>query len=598
MITTNPNDNRKAWYARESDAYKHAFEAGIRCIKDGDRRSRYRAMRTLAHPGLESPSEHRIIANGIDSVVAKVGKSEVMPVARATGIRRSRQERAKRLSHWLRGQIMALGVHRKARFALRDAATYGTGILHPHRGLDDKPRVDRVWVGDVGVEPNEEEYGDVRTLYRAMTIDRAVVAKRWPSKAADIDKALFTFAAENRKRQVVGDPITVIECWRLTTGSIVGRHIICTSKCALVDEEWDSQTFPLKFLNWVDDTERFFGVGLAESMAGEQRMLDRITLKIEESFDQGGPKIVIDTAGDVNVAKITNTPYEAITYTSTAGGQPPQWISPAAISSDYRMHQETLIQRTYEDHGISQLSASSRKPPGLNAAVAMETYNDIESERFYWQTKDYESLMVQVGEGLIAVAEDIANDKSLSDKSKADVLCSTRSEVRMIRYDDARMPNDQRSLEVEPVSQFSATLSGRIQQADTLRKLGIISSAKQAMEMIDDPNLNKFRSLEQSARYLVEVQVERCLAGKRQTPDATMDLDYALEHATQQLHHAMLEQGDEDEPDEELDEGIEVLRGYLADVETLMDELQADQAPAPMPGAVAAMPPMAAPPAM
>lgn len=588
-------NNRKAWYSAEKgDAAKLAFESGMRCIKRDNRRDRYRRMRTLATPGLEAEGEYRVIASAIETVVAKIGKSEVMPIARAAGIRRTRQERAKRLSYWLRGQVMDLGVHRLARKALRDAATYGTGALYPHRGLDNRPAVERVWVGDLGVEENEEENGDVRTLYRTMVIDRAVARKAWPSKAKFIDAATNAFASENRTRVINGDPITVLECWRLTTGGITGRHMLVTSKGTLVDDEYDSKRFPIKFLLWTEDPERYFGVGLAEAMAGEQLALDKISEKIDASFDTNSPKILIDSASDVQTEKITNTPWEVIRYTSTGGGNPPQFITPAAISSDYRMQQETLIDRAYGMHGVSQLSAQSRKPAGLNAAVALETFNDIESERFWPQTKDFEGLVVQVGEGLIEVAEDIATDPKLTDKGKADVLCSTKAEVRMIRYEDARMPSDQRSLEVEPVSQFSATLSGRLQQADTLRQLGIIKDPDQALELLDDPNLRKFRSLESSARYVIEVQVERCLAGKRQTPDATMPLEYAMRHATQMLHQAILEAGEEEDEDDELEIGMAMLRDYLADVQTLQDQMLEKAAAAmPMPAPVG--PPGAAP---
>lgn len=599
MDGTSDIDPREAWYEKASgQAHREGFAAALRCIGRDSRRSRFRKMRTIARGGdIDAPSEHKVIANALDTLVSKIGKSEVMPVARAVGMRRSRQERAKRLSHWVRGQVMALRVHRLARRALRDAAMYGSGALHTFRGLDDRPRVERVWIGDLGVEEWEEEYGDVRTLFRMMTIDRAVAIKRWGSKATELRTAEYSFGEERGSRTIVGAPITVMECWRLTTGGVKGRHLICTSSCTLLDEEWDSQAFPVKFLHWVEDTERFFGIGLVESMAGEQAALDNITEKIEECFDMGGPKVLIDTVGDVTCEKISNTPYEMIKYTSTAGGQPPQWISPPAISADYRQHQEVLIDRCYEMHGISQLSATSRKPAGLDSAIALDTYSDIESERFYHQTRDFEGLVVEVGEGLIVVAEGIADDKSLTDKTKADVLCSTKAEVRMIRFEDARIPSDRRSLEVESVSLFSNTFSGRVQQLDHLRQMGIVKGEDQFLELMDDPNLRKLRSLASAGRHTVEVQVERCLMGKRQVPDPVMPLPYALEYASKALLDAILELGidEDDEADAELEKGIGVLRSYIADVDTFLREAEEKAAANAAPPALAG-PPMAMPP--
>lgn len=602
MESSGEIDPREAWYEKaEGQAHRAAFAAALRCIGRDSRRARLRKMRTIAKGGdLDSPSEHKVIANAIDTLVSKIGKSEVMPIARAVGMRRSQQERAKRLSHWIRGQVVELKVHRLARRALRDAATYGSGALHTFRGLDDRPRVERVWIGNLGVEEWEEECGDVRTLFRMMTIDRAVAVKRWRSKAAELRLAEYSFSDERGSRTIVGAPITVMECWHLTTGGVVGRHVICTSSCTLVDDkEWDRQAFPVKFLHWVEDTEMFFGVGLVEAMAGEQAALDSITEKIEECFDMGGPKIVVDTVGDVTCEKLTNRPYEVIKYTSSAGGQPPQWISPPAISADYRQHQETLIDRCYEMHGISQLSATSRKPAGLDSAIALDTYSDIESERFYPQTRDFEGLVVETGEGLIDVAEELANDKEMNDAAKADVLCTTKAEVRLIRYVDARLPAKMRTLEVESVSLFSNTFSGRVQQLDHLRQMGVVKGEDQFLELMDDPNLRKLRSLASAGRHTVEVQVERCLASKRQTPDPAMPLPYALEYATKSLLDALLEIGiDEDSAaDAELEKGLQALRGYIADVDSFIRQAEDDAAAKAAPPPPSALPAMAAMPA-
>ncbi|MCA9656364.1 MAG: hypothetical protein KC501_41040 [Myxococcales bacterium] len=591
--------DRCAWYDRTGAEDKIAascWSAAIAAVDRDGRREKHRKMRELSLGGsFDDPSEHNIIGNSINTLVAKIGKSEVMPRARASSSRRTRQERAKRLSGWMRGATQRLGVHRKARLALRDSAIYGTGALYAYRAADGRPKVDRVRVRDLGVELWEEEAGDVRTLYRVMTIDRAVARRVWRRHAEDLGKASFAFPRE-LERTRTGDPITVVEAWRLSTEGTVGRHVICTAEALLRDEEYDREEFPVKFHHWSDDTERFFGVGLVEAMAGEQAMVNAITEKIEESFDQGGPKILVDTASAVQTEKITNTPYEVIKYTGTTGGRPPQYITPAAISADYERHQEVLIDRCYRDHGIDRMSAQSQKPAGLNSGVALDTYTSIESERFYWQTKDYEQLVVEVGRELIRVAEEIADDESEDDKAKADMLCATKYDVRVFRFAEARLEVDRYSVDVEPVSMFSDTLSGRLGQADTMRQLGLLKSEDDMIEMLDDPNIDKWRSQEGAARHVVELQVERVLGGRRQVPDASFPLGYCLEHATRQLHLALLEQGVDDEEDPELARGISLLRVYLTDVSRLMKLAEQGQQPAPGLGApmAAGAPPGAA----
>lgn len=550
----------------------------------------------------ESPSEHNVIGNAIETLAAKIGKSEVMPVARAHGIRRSRQERAKQLSMWLRGQMQVLAVHELAIQALQDSCVYGTGALYPHRDLLGRPAVEVVWVGDLGVEEFEEEQRAVRTLYRVMTMDRQVIKKHWKPKGG-LHDAEHMFDGE-RSRQILGEPVTVVEAWRLTTGKIKGRHVLCTSSATLVDEAWDSEEFPIKFHHWSYRSGQFFGVGLVQKMAGEQEMLNTLTDKVEAHIEQAKTYILVDTVSGVDTDAMTDEPYQFVKFTSTAGGMPPQVVTPQSVAADLRQHQETLINRCYAMHGIDRLSAQSQKPPGLNSGVALETYSDIESERFYWQTKNYEKLVVKTAEGLVKVAEEIASDPSETDKSKADVLCRTKAQVRMIRWNGIKRPTDKTAIEIEAKSQFSTTLSGRIQQVDTLRQVGLLRDEQAMLEMLDDPNLSKYRSLQAAARHVVEVQVERCLAGRRQTPDPTMPLQYALEYATQQLHAAILELGDEgdldDDLDDELEQGIAVLREYIATVHTQIDEqeqqIAEQQIATPAPAAAGPLPQAQPPP--
>ena len=64
------------------------------------------------------------------------------------------------------------------------------------------------------------------------------------------------------------------------------------------------------------------------------------------------------------------------------------------ISQDLFMHLDRLYNRSFEIAGISQLSAQSSKPSGLDSGRALREFSDIESERFQrkWTKLDLRSM--------------------------------------------------------------------------------------------------------------------------------------------------------------------------------------------------------------
>ena len=60
-------------------------------------------------------------------------------------------------------------------------------------------------------------------------------------------------------------------------------------------------------------------------------------------------------------------------------------MTPAFINEQYMKTVQILKEQAYELVGISQLSAQSSKPAGLNSGIALTTMEDIESDRFETQ---------------------------------------------------------------------------------------------------------------------------------------------------------------------------------------------------------------------
>jgi hypothetical protein len=577
-----------SWWrpAFERPVHEVLFDHAVHCVSRGGRRTTLRALRELYCASGQYRSTWRVTKNAVESVLAKIAKAKPRAWVVTTDGNRTLQERAKLLTSWCDGQFERLKGYPLGRTVQHDALVYGSGAAKVYEGLDGRPAAERVWIGDLGVEAKEERQSAVGTLYQVARVDRAVLAGAYPKQRAAIEEARDSFAnEETTDSNDATDQVCVVEAWRLPSGRVPGRHVICTSSATLLDEEWTSDDFPFVFVHWSRDPESFFGMGLVESMAGNQRELDTLSEKINESYDRMSPKLLVEEGSDFTVEQVTGSPWEVLKYKGT----PPQFATPPAISQDYVGRERTLIQGIYSEHGISQLSAESQKPAGLNSGKALAVHSDIESERFQMAQQAYEELFVGLAKQLIRVAETIAErDGAQSDKLEA---LGGKKALRAVSYAEARFGDDPMVLRAWPVSALSSTPSGRLRDVQDLMGAQIIADPEEARELLDFPDLDRYQNLRSAGRKLVDKQVQRCLAGKPQTPSPYSPLDYALRHATLSLQLAEDEM-DEDEGiagqgvREAAAEGLELLRDYIAQIEALTTPPAppAPGAPGPGPG--------------
>jgi hypothetical protein len=66
-------------------------------------------------------------------------------------------------------------------------------------------------------------------------------------------------------------------------------------------------------------------------------------------------------------------------------GDPIHTATPPFISDQFIAERAYLIETAYQIAGVSELSAQSEKPGGLDSGKALETMENIESNRFEYQ---------------------------------------------------------------------------------------------------------------------------------------------------------------------------------------------------------------------
>jgi len=150
-------------------------------------------------------------------------------------------------------------------------------------------------------------------------------------------------------------------------------------------------------------------------------------------------------------------------------------VTPAPFDPMWSTLLDTYVQKAYEIVGISQLSAQSQKPSGLDSGVALSTMEDIESDRFQTQVDNYVHAFVDLANLIIEVMDD-------------GPILPKSIDTADYTWDDIRKQKDLFKVQFSAASALSKDPATKIQQILQLTQIGLITTDKVAL-YLDSPDL-------------------------------------------------------------------------------------------------------------
>ena len=120
-----------------------------------------------------------------------------------------------------------------------------------------------------------------------------------------------------------------------------------------------------------------------------------------------------------------------------------------------------MIAKAYELAGISQLSAQSKKPSGVISGVALDTLEDVESERFEVIVQDYIHQFVELAELCVEILPEGAN-----------ILPDTMDRAK-VKWGDIKKQKDLFKVQFSAGSALAKDPATKIQQIQQIQGLGI-----------------------------------------------------------------------------------------------------------------------------
>lgn len=333
---------------------------------------------------ITADNRENVLRSIIDAATAKIATNKPRPVFVSIGGDYSLQKRAERLTLAVEGIFKTVGLYQIARSVFRDAAIWGTGLIKWRADAQaNAVCAERVLVDDILVDHLDGKYGKPRNMIQAQNISRDMVSAMFPDRkvAENIAGASLERKAADVMSEIA-DPITLYEAWHLPSapGSGDGIHCIYTTAGELLSEPWEIDHYPFAVFRLKPAPLGWHGIGFVEDLERLQDAQDWIDGRIKRMLNMATIRLYVPKAANVNPEEITNdTEFPFINFTGT---QPPVFNPDPGPTPEVLNERERNKAAMFENSGISQLLAGSKKPAGLNSAVAQREYKDTESERF------------------------------------------------------------------------------------------------------------------------------------------------------------------------------------------------------------------------
>lgn len=464
-----------------------------------------------------------VTAACIDTLSAKISKNKPRPEFLTSGGSWDKQQKARRLDKFMRGLFYETDVYEKAKEVFVDSGVLGTGALHIFLGEDGRIACERVFPDELLVDDLDGHYRNPTQLIRRKLVQKEVLIAQFP------DKAEMIAGAHTLPRQTVNgstaNMLEVWEAWHLPQKGGDGKHMITLNEGELFCEEWKCDSFPFVFLRYKDRTAGFWGKGVVEHLMGIQLELNRLMRSVSEQLRRKGRgRIFVAMGSKVNPDHLTNGIGDVVWY----NGQPPTVDSSNAVSQEEFMQIDRLYQKAFQEVGISELSAAAKKPSGLDAAVALREYSDIESERFALIHQRWERFFMEFAETCLELLDDQWGAESYKVK-----LPSKRFVIEM-DWKDIELERDAYVMQMFPVSSLPQTPAARYQKVKEMLADGFIDKVV-AQRLLEFPDIEAETNLGNAALDDVDATISAILDDvepKFYAPEQYQNLELLIQRGT------------------------------------------------------------------
>lgn len=394
-----------------------------------------------------------VIKSVIDSLASKLEHEKVRPYFNPVNGLYSTRKIVKQAQQYFDIIFDKEHVNEKINKAYRNACIFGIGyvLFNPFTKTIDVPGT---W--QVGIANTEAGYGK-------------------PTKLLVEYKNMPTTQLTNYG--IKGNYVSEYVNFKLLFDVIEHKMLAYVNDVKALDKSYKAEIIPIVP---VYHTKPVFGtrtVSVVDELDGIQTNIDLINQKISTAAQLTPGNVTYVSAGSsLTKEDISNRTGMAYTVKMGPGMNqlPVVNVTPAPMDPSWQNLLDSYVKQAYEIIGISQLSAQSQKPSGLDSGAALSTMEDIEADRFQTQVDNYVHAFVDLASLIMEINEGDILPKSVDTADYS--------------WEDIRKQKDLFKIQFSAASALSKDPATKIQQIMQLTQVGLITTDKVAL-YLDSPDL-------------------------------------------------------------------------------------------------------------
>lgn len=427
---------------------------------------------TTANPQLN------VIASCIDTLHSKIAQSKVRPFFTTINGTFKDIQCVKQAQQFFDTFYDEQNVNKKISDAFKDACIFDTGVIYIN---EETRNIERALPFQTYVRPAEVNYNKItRIFYEQKDFPVSLLPEKVLSKFKNksleyVDFGIY-YDTVNKTKAFTGN------------GSIV------------LTEIYEPDVVPFIFLYYKTPVLGNVTTSVADQLVNIQQEINILMAKIKDASQLSNAlTFLVPEGSNLKVTQLNNRIGNALQYKPQAnGGLPVTSATPPFIDNQYISLLNELIQKAYDLVGISQLSAQSRKPSGLNSGVALATMEDVESDRFETQLNQIIRAFIDVAKTCIKVFPQDEN-----------ILPEIANRVA-IKWKDIVKESSNMSIQYSGADNLSKDPSTKLQQLQQLSTAGVIPAAR-IPQLMQIPDLEMGYSLSNNAIDAVMAVIKSCI---------------------------------------------------------------------------------------
>ena len=469
---------RRGKYYRNYRRYNYTPFADLENISNPSVVGYYEQPAEIEEDTTNTP-QINIIKSCIDTLTSKIAQSKVRPFFNTQNGTFKDIQTVKQAQAFFDLYYDLQNVNKKVSEAFRDSCIFEKGCIY----IDEVTKeIVKALPWQVFVRPAEVTYGKITRVYYER--------KDYPTTLLD-NKLVSKAKCENVDYVVYG---IYYDTFNHLKAILINNQVVETTP-------YTPSKVPFIFMHYCSPIVGDTSQSIVDMLNSIQLEIDNLMMKIKDA-SQLNPALTfcVPKGSSVKTSQLNNRVGQILEYNATPNmtGSPVTVATPAFIDGQYMQLVEELKQSAYELVGISQLSAMSTKPTGLNSGVALSTMENIESDRFETQLNQVIRAYVDIAKTCIEVFPE------------EDTILPEDNQRLSIKWKDIVEESNKMVVQFSAADSLSKDPSTKLQQLQMLAQTGIIPQTRIA-QFMELPDIQSGYSLSNNAINAVLTCINDCI---------------------------------------------------------------------------------------